>query len=78
MRSAREALRSTLSSLGPGTTELACHPGLGDESGSIYAGERDVEVATLCDPSVRAVIDASDIRLCSFGDVGTDREGATE
>ncbi len=28
--------------------------------------------------SVRAVIDASDIRLCSFGDVGTDREGATE
>jgi predicted glycoside hydrolase/deacetylase ChbG (UPF0249 family) len=62
----REALLGVVSALGPGTTELACHPGLGDESGSVYSGERDAEVAVLCDPEVRVAIEACDISLISF------------
>jgi predicted glycoside hydrolase/deacetylase ChbG (UPF0249 family) len=68
----REALVGIVSSLDPGTTELACHPGLGDESGSVYSDERDVEVAVLCDPAVRIAIEARDISLVSFRGVTAD------
>jgi chitin disaccharide deacetylase len=64
-----QALVGVVRALGPGTTELACHPGLGDESGSVYSNERDAEVAVLCDPAVRIAIDAADISLISFRDV---------
>ena len=65
----RAALVGIVDSLEPGTTELACHPGLADESGSVYSGERDAELAVLCDPVVRAAIEARDISLISFRDV---------
>jgi predicted glycoside hydrolase/deacetylase ChbG (UPF0249 family) len=61
---ASEALRALLRALPPGTTELGCHPGLGDANGSPYAAERAVEVATLCDPLVRATIEQEAIELC--------------
>jgi chitin disaccharide deacetylase len=61
-----EALAGVIAAVGPGTTELACHPGLQDESGSVYAQERDAEVAALCDPAVRAAIEACGITLVSF------------
>ena len=64
-----DALTRIVSALGPGTTELACHPGLDDESGSVYAIERNLEVAALCDPGVHATIEACDITLASFRDV---------
>lgn len=74
-----EALVGILGALGPGTTELACHPGLCDESGSVYSAERDAELAVLCDPAVRAAIDAHDISLMSFRGVNAAvRETATE
>jgi predicted glycoside hydrolase/deacetylase ChbG (UPF0249 family) len=63
-----QALLGILTALGPGPTELACHPGDHDESGSVYAEERDLEVAVLCDPGVRAAIEAGDIELRSFRD----------
>jgi predicted glycoside hydrolase/deacetylase ChbG (UPF0249 family) len=63
-----EALLGILAALGPGPTELACHPGDHDESGSVYSEERDLEVAVLCDPAVRAAIDAGHILLRSFRD----------
>lgn len=67
-----EALVGVIAALGPGTTELACHPGLQDESGSVYAEERDAEVAALCDPEVRAAIEAGGITLVSFRDIAAD------
>jgi predicted glycoside hydrolase/deacetylase ChbG (UPF0249 family) len=67
------ALTRLVAALDPGTTELACHPGLDDESGSIYAGERNVEVTALCDPDVHAAIEAGGITLVSFRDVVAER-----
>lgn len=70
------ALAGIVASLDAGTTELACHPGLGDESGSVYAGERDAEVAALCDPAVRAAVDARGVRLGTFAGVAPDQPAA--
>jgi predicted glycoside hydrolase/deacetylase ChbG (UPF0249 family) len=64
-----EALCALLRNLPDGTTELGCHPAIDDESGSSYSAERTVETATLCDPRVRAVIDAEGIELRSFADL---------
>jgi predicted glycoside hydrolase/deacetylase ChbG (UPF0249 family) len=63
---APEALRALLRALPPGTTELGCHPGLEDDSGSSYARERTVETATLCDPRMRATAREEGIELRSF------------
>ena len=49
-----------------GTTELACHPGLGDDAPGMYVSLRSVEVSALCDPRVRSAIEAGGIRLLSF------------
>ncbi len=59
-------LVKVIGDLPPGTTELGCHPGLGEDVDSMYRTERAVEVQTLCDPHVRAAIEAGDIRLISF------------
>jgi predicted glycoside hydrolase/deacetylase ChbG (UPF0249 family) len=67
------ALIDIVTRLGPGTTEIACHPGLGDESGSVYSQERDAEVAVLCDPAVRAAIEAAGISLTTFRDLAVVR-----
>jgi predicted glycoside hydrolase/deacetylase ChbG (UPF0249 family) len=67
-----EALFNIVAALGPGTTELACHPGLDDESGSVYGRERDEEVAVLCNPAVRAAIEDRGISLTSFRGVTPD------
>jgi predicted glycoside hydrolase/deacetylase ChbG (UPF0249 family) len=63
------ALLAIVTALAPGTTELACHPGLDDESGSVYSAERDTEVAVLCDPVVRDAIERGAVSLVSFRDV---------
>ena len=63
-------LLQILASLPPGTTELACHPGLGEDVDSMYRTERATEVQTLCDPRVRPALEASKIRLISFREAG--------
>lgn len=56
-----------LETLGPGVTELGCHPGLEDPSlNSMYRLERPLEVQTLCDPEVRQTISYRNIQLRSF------------
>lgn len=60
------ALCELLRTLPPGTTELGCHPGLDDKSGSSYSHERSSEVATLCDPAVRETIEREGIELRSM------------
>jgi predicted glycoside hydrolase/deacetylase ChbG (UPF0249 family) len=57
-----------LRGLPPGWTELACHPGLGNDLDSMYGPERAREVKALCDPRVPAALAAEGIELCSFAD----------
>jgi len=64
-----ENLLSILAALEPGVTELACHPGLGRDLDSTYGEERAREVAVLCDPRVRAGLEALGIRLATFDDL---------
>ncbi len=64
-----EGLTKILKALPPGVTELACHPGVGDDLESKYRSERTEEVKVLCDPRVRAVIVAEGIELCPFGNI---------
>ena len=63
-----DALIEILRKLGPGTTEMGCHPGEGDDVNSTYCEERGVECGTLCDPRIRDTIQQEGIRLCSFRD----------
>ena len=53
-----------------GLTELSCHPGYVDSDlVSGYTTERECELRTLCDGSVRAAIREARIVLVSFSDV---------
>jgi predicted glycoside hydrolase/deacetylase ChbG (UPF0249 family) len=66
----RESLLSIINALPDGTTELMTHPGLVDPqllAESTYAAKREEELALLCDPEVRARIDALGIELVTFG-----------
>lgn len=62
-------LLDALAGLPVGLTELMCHPGYYDEAlaYSRYGPQREVELAALCDPEVRATIERLDIRLRHFG-----------
>lgn len=64
-----EALVGVLDALGPGVTELACHPADGvDPAHGTYDAERVVELSTLTSPQVRAAVAAAGIEL-----IGSDR-----
>lgn len=63
-----EGLTTLLRSLPPGVTEIGCHPGVGNDSGGMYVSERAIEVATLCSPRIRAVLESEAIALVSFHD----------
>jgi predicted glycoside hydrolase/deacetylase ChbG (UPF0249 family) len=52
-----------------GWTELMCHPGYAHDIKSVYAREREVELATLCDPGLRSALAERDISLRSFADL---------
>jgi chitin disaccharide deacetylase len=61
-------LAAIVTALLPGTTELMCHPG---EDGpelvdSSYRRERESELATLCSPEVRMLIEDLQIELTGF------------
>jgi predicted glycoside hydrolase/deacetylase ChbG (UPF0249 family) len=60
------ALLRVIASLPAGTTELCCHPGYGEGLESPYAIEREAELRSLCDPSVRQAIEQFGIELRSF------------
>jgi predicted glycoside hydrolase/deacetylase ChbG (UPF0249 family) len=55
-----------LTDLRPGSTELGCHPGLGDDIQSTYRRERILEVRALCDARVRTALKELGIELRSF------------
>jgi predicted glycoside hydrolase/deacetylase ChbG (UPF0249 family) len=62
-------LTQLIEALPAGWTEFGCHPGIGVEAESSYAGEREIEVNALCDPLVRATIDREGVRLRSFAEL---------
>lgn len=60
------------SELHEGITELSCHPGYVDpDLQSGYSAERETELRTLCDPSVRSVLKEQQIELAGFRDAST-------
>lgn len=61
-----EALVEVLGQIPMGISELACHPGYADDVESMYRSERATEVATLCDPRVRAAVVEHGIELIGF------------
>jgi predicted glycoside hydrolase/deacetylase ChbG (UPF0249 family) len=61
-----EHLVGLIAALPPGRTELGCHPGIGDDTGSSYASERERELRALCDSRVKEALERERIRLCSF------------
>ncbi len=65
------ALRTALAGLDDGLTELVCHPGYPDDFASSYGREREIEVQTLCDESVRAVLAEERIFLGSFRQIAS-------
>jgi len=65
----KDELLRLIAGLGPGTSELMCHPGYADPillAGSTYAHQRESELATLTDPEVRQAIKSRGIELISF------------
>ena len=70
------ALVALLETLPEGIVEVGCHPGYTDGLRDWYREERVQEVASLCDPEVRAAVARLGITLASFGDVP--RRGITE
>jgi chitin disaccharide deacetylase len=60
--------------IGEGWTELACHPGWADPNFRTgYSQERELELETLCDPRIRAVLREQQIDLRGFGDLADER-----
>jgi predicted glycoside hydrolase/deacetylase ChbG (UPF0249 family) len=65
-----ENLLALIDTLPEGATELGCHPGFvpADDTlgGTMYRVERNAEVATLCDPRVRARVARGDVVPTTF------------
>jgi predicted glycoside hydrolase/deacetylase ChbG (UPF0249 family) len=66
-----EHLVELIEALPAGRTELGCHPGIGNDTGSSYAAEREQELRALCDPQVKAALEREEIRLCSFAQISS-------
>src|SRR5437867_8105036 len=64
-----EALARVIKSLGPGVTELSCHPGDDPLLPCMYRDERLAEVATLCQPTLNELLSEHAFQLVSFSTV---------
>jgi len=67
-----ELLTLILSSLGPGVTEIMCHPGYDDEEALRYSAKparRELELESLKHPLVKEEIASRGIRLMHYGDL---------
>lgn len=63
------ALVELIRGLPPGWTEIGCHPAAGPIPTSSYDAERQIELATLCDPQVREALNVTNVKLCNFAQV---------
>jgi predicted glycoside hydrolase/deacetylase ChbG (UPF0249 family) len=66
---APERLAALVRELPPGWTEIGCHPAAAPVPTSSYDAERQVELRTLCDPSIREALNVTNVKLCSFAQV---------
>jgi predicted glycoside hydrolase/deacetylase ChbG (UPF0249 family) len=69
-----EGMLSILDDIGPGVTELMCHPAVVDDelrAGSSYANQRSRELEVLTHREVRQALQALGIRLVNFGELGS-------
>jgi predicted glycoside hydrolase/deacetylase ChbG (UPF0249 family) len=64
-----EYLVELIRELPPGWTEIGCHPAAGPVPTSSYDAERQIELRTLCDPSIRETLNVTNVKLCSFAQV---------
>lgn len=64
-----QALANHIASIGPGITELACHPGYDLNLDTMYRSERAIEVALLCSMQARRAVDEASIQLINFADL---------
>lgn len=64
-----EGLIKILATLPSGFTELACHPGEGNDLETMYRSERAEETRVLCDQRIRASLATMGIELRSFNDI---------
>jgi predicted glycoside hydrolase/deacetylase ChbG (UPF0249 family) len=69
-----DALARLIAALPAGWSELGCHPAAGPVASS-YDRERQVELRTLCDPSVRAALAEAGVELRSWVDLSRSRPG---
>lgn len=63
-----EALCQLIIELGPGVTELCCHPAVSADIDTAYRDERLMELAALCDPAARRTVADADVVLCTFAE----------
>ena len=61
-----DALVALLATIGPGVSELCCHPGYAASLRSAYVQERELELRALCDARVAGAIVSEGIALRSF------------
>jgi predicted glycoside hydrolase/deacetylase ChbG (UPF0249 family) len=61
-----DRILSILDSLPDGYTELGCHPAFAGDLDTMYAYERETELAVLCHPAMRTAITERGVELCSF------------
>jgi predicted glycoside hydrolase/deacetylase ChbG (UPF0249 family) len=64
-----ENLKRILCELPSGITELACHPGYFTSDLVSYGVEREIELATLVNPALSALIHDLEIQLINFAEV---------
>ena len=67
------ALIGEIERLGPGVTEIGCHPATHADHESTYGAERIQELETLCDPRIRAAIARCGVSLRSFAELDAAR-----
>jgi predicted glycoside hydrolase/deacetylase ChbG (UPF0249 family) len=67
------AIRSMMESLGEGTAELMCHPGVYDDdldrAPTRLKREREHELEALSDPSLRRLAEEQGIELINYGEL---------
>lgn len=64
------AFAALVRGLTAGVTEIGCHPADAADVDSMYGSERVAELRVLCDPTVRAAVQAAGVELTNFAAVG--------
>jgi chitin disaccharide deacetylase len=72
-------LKMLAEEVGPGWTEISCHPGYrSPDFQSVYLIEREAEVATLTDPQIKRFMNDAGLSLASFADYNAARAASRE